>query len=95
MQSRRRPLPLLANNVLSEVNSFQQVSFKKGEKRKYDYSNSYKNWQKKSAFFQLPYWKALLLCHNFNVMHIEKNMFDNVIGTMMSIKGKTKGKLGS
>jgi len=31
-----------------------------------------------------------LLCHNPNVMHIEKNFFDNVFNTVVDVKGKTK-----
>lgn len=34
---------------------------------------------KKSIFFNLPYWEFNSLCHNLDVMHIEKNMFDNII----------------
>lgn len=51
------------------------------------------NGNKHSIFFQLPYWKTLLLRHNLDVMHIEKNIFDNVIGTLMNIDGKTKDSL--
>jgi len=39
----------------------------------------------------LPYGKDNLLRHNIDVMHIEKNFFDNVFNTVMDIKGKTKG----
>ncbi|GJW57743.1 hypothetical protein Tco_0104474 [Tanacetum coccineum] len=35
-------------------------------------------WKKKSIFFTLPYWKNLLLCHNLDVMHIEKNMLSQI-----------------
>ncbi|XP_062094257.1 uncharacterized protein LOC133800316 [Humulus lupulus] len=31
------------------------------------------NWCKKSVLFELPYWSQLLLRHNLDVMHIEKN----------------------
>ncbi|XP_077246449.1 uncharacterized protein LOC143886385 [Tasmannia lanceolata] len=48
------------------------------------------NWKKKSIFFSLPYWETLLLRHNLDVMHIEKNVCDNVIGTLLNIEGKTK-----
>ena len=30
------------------------------------------NWSKKIIFCELPYWSLLLLCHNLDVMHIEK-----------------------
>ena len=48
------------------------------------------NWTKQSIFWELPYWKTNLIRHNLDVMHIEKNVFDNVFNTVMDIKGKTK-----
>jgi hypothetical protein len=47
-------------------------------------------WKKKSIFFRLPYWKDNLLRHNLDVMHIEKNVMENIIGTLLNIKEKTK-----
>ncbi|XP_077252318.1 uncharacterized protein LOC143891659 [Tasmannia lanceolata] len=44
------------------------------------------NWKKKSIFFSLPYWESLLLRHNLDVMHIEKNVCDSVIGTLLNIE---------
>ena len=32
----------------------------------------------------------MLLCHNLDVMHIEKNICDSILGTLLEIKGKTK-----
>lgn len=48
------------------------------------------NWTKRSIFWVLPYWKDNLLRHNLDVMHIEKNFFDNVFNTVMNVAGKTK-----
>ncbi|KAA0050362.1 uncharacterized protein E6C27_scaffold88G00940 [Cucumis melo var. makuwa] len=48
------------------------------------------NWTKKSIFFDLPYWSRLLLRHKLDVMHIEKNVCDNLVGTLLNIEGKTK-----
>ncbi|KAL9660568.1 hypothetical protein QQ045_025384 [Rhodiola kirilowii] len=45
---------------------------------------------KKSIFWNLPYWANVKLRHNLDVMHIEKNIFENVFNTMMDVKGKTK-----
>ncbi|GJY04667.1 zinc finger, CCHC-type containing protein [Tanacetum coccineum] len=47
-------------------------------------------WKKKSVFFDLEYWKFNLLRHNLDVMHIEKNVCDNFIGTLLNLDGKTK-----
>ena len=48
------------------------------------------NWHKKSIFWELPYWKDLLLRHNLDVMHIEKNFFENIMNTLLNVPGKTK-----
>jgi hypothetical protein len=50
-------------------------------------------WKNKSIFFRLPYWKDNLLRHNLDVMHIEKNVMDNILGTLLDIKGKSKDNL--
>ncbi|KAL9666810.1 hypothetical protein QQ045_001152 [Rhodiola kirilowii] len=48
------------------------------------------NWTKKSIFWQLPYWVDVKLRHNLDVMHVEKNVFENLFNTIMDVKGKTK-----
>ncbi|XP_028119696.1 uncharacterized protein LOC114317185 [Camellia sinensis] len=48
------------------------------------------NWAKRSIMFELPYWKTLKLRHNLNVMHIEKNICDNLMGTLLNVDGKNK-----
>jgi len=53
------------------------------------------NWFKQSKFWELPYWKDLLLRHNIDVMHNEKNVFDNLFNTILNVKGKTKDDLNS
>jgi hypothetical protein len=50
-------------------------------------------WKKKSIFFKLLYWKDNLLRHNLDVMHIEKNVIDNILRTLLDIKGKSKDNL--
>ena len=50
-------------------------------------------WKKKSIFFDLPYWSRLEVRHSINVMHVEKNVCDSVIGTLLNINGKTKDGL--
>ena len=45
---------------------------------------------KKKYFFKLPYWLRLLLRHKLDIMHIEKNVCDNLVGTLLKIEGKIK-----
>jgi hypothetical protein len=47
-------------------------------------------WKKKSIFFDLPYWEYNLLRHNLDVMHIEKNVCDNIIYTLLNDNAKSK-----
>ena len=46
--------------------------------------------EKKSIFFELDYWKLHLVRHNLDVMHIEKNVCESILGTLLNIPDKTK-----
>ncbi|XP_072054358.1 uncharacterized protein [Arachis hypogaea] len=56
-----------------------------------DEDDSY--WKKKSVFFDLPYWEDQMLRHNLDVMHIEKNVCDNVVFTILNDSSKSKDNL--
>ncbi|XP_021991056.2 uncharacterized protein LOC118486217 [Helianthus annuus] len=47
-------------------------------------------WKKRSIFWDLPYWRHLQVRHCLDVMHIEKNVCDSLIGLLLDIPGKTK-----
>jgi len=51
------------------------------------------NWVKRSIFWELSYWKTNQLCHNIDVMHFEKNMFENIFNIVIDVKGKTKDNI--
>ena len=53
------------------------------------------NNEKKSIFFQLLYYEFQRLCHNLDVMHIEKNVCDNVLYTLLNDKDKSKDNVKS
>ena len=53
------------------------------------------NWVKRSIFWELPYRHQNLVRHNLDVMHVEKNVFDNVFNTVMNVSGKTKDNVKS
>jgi hypothetical protein len=44
------------------------------------------NWVKRSIFWELPYWKISLLCHNLDV-------FENILNTVMDVKGRIKDNI--
>ncbi|XP_058009346.1 uncharacterized protein LOC131183171 [Hevea brasiliensis] len=86
------PKPLSGDDILDQVKNLEGVILTKAPHMKKAISHDGRgdNWNKKSIFFDLPYWRTLLLRHNLDVMHIEKNICDNILGTIMNIKGKTK-----
>ena len=44
----------------------------------------------RSTLWDLEYWEDLDLRHNLDVMHIEKNICDSIIGTLLNIEGRRK-----
>lgn len=53
-----------------------------------DHDGENSTWSKRSTFFDLPYWENNLLRHNLDAMHIEKNVCDNFLGTLLSMDKK-------
>ncbi|XP_043807688.1 uncharacterized protein LOC122722094 [Manihot esculenta] len=52
-------------------------------------------WRKRSILWDLPYWSTNMIRHNLDVMHIEKNVFENIFNTVMNVEGKTKDNIKS
>ena len=50
-------------------------------------------WKKVSILWGLPYWRHISVRHCLDVMHIEKNVCDSLVGTLFDIPGKTKDNL--
>jgi hypothetical protein len=92
-EMREAPVPLSGEQVLRDYESFQQVTFGKDtrKRKQRDEETRLHNWRKKSIFFErLPYWKSLLVRHNLDVMHIEKNICESFLGTLLELQGKCK-----
>nr|XP_009799974.1 PREDICTED: uncharacterized protein LOC104245959 [Nicotiana sylvestris] len=86
-EHRLAPTPLTGEEVFEELIEFNNI-FVKGTKKR---SRSAKGpWKKRSIFFELPYWVHNKLRHNLDVMHIEKNICDSLLGTLLEIDGKSK-----
>jgi hypothetical protein len=51
------------------------------------------NWTHKCGLWELPYVKALILMHNIDVMHQERNVGESIISTCMDFANKTKDSL--
>ncbi|GKA12721.1 zinc finger, PHD-type containing protein [Tanacetum coccineum] len=41
------------------------------------------NWTKRSIFYELEYWSFLTLKHNLDIMHIEKNVLESILNTLL------------
>ncbi|XP_074341901.1 uncharacterized protein LOC141679298 [Apium graveolens] len=71
----------------------EQIQFpppgKSHKKKPRDYGVTH-NWTHFSPFFELPYWETLSLRHNIDIMHTEKNVFDNIFYTILGDGKKTK-----
>ena len=51
--------------------------------------------KKKSVFWKLPYWEIIHVRHCIDVMHVEKNVCESILGTLLKIQGKRKDGDGS
>ncbi|XP_056688096.1 uncharacterized protein [Spinacia oleracea] len=89
IEERSEPIPLKGADVEYMLRDFPNEFGKKQKKTRGDEDDPVP-WRKISILFQLPYWKHCSNRHNLDVMHIEKNVFDNVLGTLLDIPGKTR-----
>ncbi|XP_028076527.1 uncharacterized protein LOC114278638 [Camellia sinensis] len=91
-EHRSKPLDLSGEQILEQIDSRTYKPYEKHpqNKKRQRNKNQNLNWTKRSIMFDLTYWKTLKLRHNLDVMHIEKNICDNVIGTLLSVDGKNK-----
>ncbi|KAL0005925.1 hypothetical protein SO802_013486 [Lithocarpus litseifolius] len=88
------PVALIASDILVDTESLVGRCLGKKcqllcNKRKKGEANQC-GWKKRSIFFSLPYWEDHKLRHNLDVMHIEKNVMDNILGTVLNLKDWTK-----
>ncbi|KAM3376456.1 hypothetical protein P3S68_015171 [Capsicum galapagoense] len=68
----------------------RQSELQKRKRKKDVGEDATQQWKKKSIFCDLPYWEFNLLPHNLDSIHIKKNVFDNVIYTLLNDKEKSK-----
>ena len=83
------PKPLTRKEVYDRVND-NAIVFGKTQKKASSEPNI---WKKRSIFFDLPYWSDLDVRHCIDMMHVEKNVCDSLIDTLLNIKGNTKDGL--
>nr|XP_023924457.1 uncharacterized protein LOC112035850 [Quercus suber] len=88
------PVPPIASGIIVDTESLVGRCLGKKCQQKYNKRKRGEAdqcvWKKRSIFFTLPYWKDHKLRHNLDVMHIEKNVMDNILGTVLNLKDWTK-----
>ena len=101
VEERDPPIVLSGLDILKQVEGMEVIFGKQpelelGEKRPRGKCQQHQSnqWRKKSIFFDLPYWSSNLLRHNLDFMHIEKNVCDNLIYTLLN-DSKTKDDLNA
>ncbi|BBG99628.1 hypothetical protein Prudu_009379 [Prunus dulcis] len=85
---RLKPREWSGDEILEQLNRLDFSLFRKTVTQTRPYTHL--NWTHKPMFFELPYWSKLKLRHNLDVMHVEKNVFDTLMDTILDIEGKTK-----
>jgi hypothetical protein len=53
------------------------------------------NWTHKSCLWELPYAKALLLPHNIDLMHQERNIVESIISMCLDVTGFSKDNMNA
>ena len=84
------PKELTGDEIFRKVDTIGTSWGKKKVKRCGSFATHSSCWKKRSIFFDLEYWKFLYIRHNLDVMHIEKNVCESIIGTFLNVPGKTK-----
>ena len=91
-ENRDQPRKFSADEVMARLDEISYVPGKnpdmpKSRKRR---RNGEPVWHLKVSLYDLPYWSKLKLQYNLDVMHIEKNICDNILSTLLNIPHKTK-----
>ena len=92
---RPAPKPLSGEEILEctkdLTNSFgKDPSGKKPTRKRRKKGEPLVIYKRRSIWFLLPYWKDLMLHHNFDFMHIGKNVSESLLNTFMGIDGKSR-----
>jgi hypothetical protein len=94
-ESNEAPESFSAEELLAELEKVKDVRHGKkqecGKRKRSDFEGGHvRIWSRRGGLWKLPYWPTLKLRHNLDVMHIEKNICEYLIGTILNTPGKTK-----
>jgi hypothetical protein len=97
-ESNEAPESFSEEELLAELEKVKDVRPGKkqecGKRKRSDFEGGHvRIWIRRGGLWKLPYWPTLKLRHNLDVIHIEKNICEYLIGTILNIPGKTKIQL--
>jgi hypothetical protein len=99
VETRTAPVPLTGEEVDALTENMETVFGKdptgKPPTNKRKRGDPPQIFKRRSIWFRLRYWKDLLQPHNLDAMHIEKNVCDNIINTLLGVDRKTKDNANS
>ncbi|KAL0549022.1 hypothetical protein IC582_013502 [Cucumis melo] len=87
------PQPLSGEAIYFKLKEMIFSCGKKCGKNNNKGGNDY--WKRRSDFFERPYSKNLQVRYCLDVMHIEKNVCMNIIGTLLDIPEKSKDRMNT
>jgi hypothetical protein len=88
-----RPEEFSTDELMQQLESVKDVrpgKHPESKKRRRGDNDDCQCWKRRSSLWDLPYWSSLKLRHNLDVMHIEKNICEAILGTLLGIPGKSK-----
>jgi len=96
-ENREKPRKFTADEVMGRLDAASYVPGKNPEKPKprKRQRNGEPVWHLKASMYDLPYWSKLKLQHNLDVMHIEKNICENIVATLLSNQNKSKDTIAA
>jgi hypothetical protein len=85
---KRRPPPHLTSHEVYEIVKDVHIVLGK-QKRTSKNIKEDDMWKKQSIFWELSYWKDLDVRHSIDLMHVEKNMCESLLRTLLNMDEKT------
>ncbi|WVZ64567.1 hypothetical protein U9M48_014065 [Paspalum notatum var. saurae] len=96
-EKRGKPREFSTSEILEKLEEVKDVRPGKhplNKKRKRT-NKDQPTWHLRVSLWDLPYWSQLKLRHNLDVMHIEKNICENLLWTFLRVEGKTKDTISA
>jgi hypothetical protein len=86
---KRRPPPHLTGHEVYEM--VKDVHVVLGKRKRISKNIEEDDmWKKQSFFWELPYWKDLDVRYSIDVMPVEENVCERLLGTLLNTGGKTR-----